>query len=171
MYETMSHKLHMIPKTIWELMTLACTATSSSFLVALGENDPSSAEAKNEGDDETSVEIQRISTSTPRGRAAAKGALTSTFHPTPQHCRPSCVRLWKHERCEEGQIVLAYGQERKGSSKQGIINVALKKTMVEATQKSRKIYVKGLQMHYVVHMFKYTYVEPLAIVLKWNSCH
>lgn len=49
-------------------MTLACTATSSSFLLLLGENDPSSSEAKNEGDDETSVEIQGISTSTPKER-------------------------------------------------------------------------------------------------------
>lgn len=48
------------------------------------------------------------------------------------------IRLWKHKRCEEGQFVLAHGQERKGSSKPGIINMALKKTMVEATQKSKK---------------------------------
>ena len=68
-------------------MTLARTATSSSLLVVLGENDPSSSEAKNEGNDETSAEIQGISTSTSKGRTAAKGALTATFHLTPQHCR------------------------------------------------------------------------------------
>lgn len=48
-------------------------------------NDPSSSEAKNEGDDETSAEIQGIFTSTPKGRTAAKGALTATFHLTSQH--------------------------------------------------------------------------------------
>lgn len=68
-------------------MTLACAATSSSLFVVLEENDPSSSEAKNEGDGETSAEIQGISTSTRKGRTAAKGALTATFHLTPQHCR------------------------------------------------------------------------------------
>lgn len=45
-------------------------------------NDPSSSEATNEGDDETSAEIQGIFTSTPEGRTAAKGALTAAFHLT-----------------------------------------------------------------------------------------
>lgn len=66
-------------------MTLACTAPSLGFLVVSGENDPSSSEAKNEGDDETSAEIQGISTSTPKGRTSAKGSLTATFHLTSQH--------------------------------------------------------------------------------------
>lgn len=65
-------------------MTLACTC-SSVFLMVLGENDPRSSEPKNEGDDETSAEIQGISTSTPKGRTAAEGALTATFHLTSQH--------------------------------------------------------------------------------------
>lgn len=79
-------------------MTLACAATSSSLFVVLGENDPSSSEAKNEGDGETSAEIQGISTSTPKGRTAAKGALTATFHPTPQHCRFSVAVSGKEKR-------------------------------------------------------------------------
>jgi len=67
-------------------MTLACTATSPSLLVALRENYPSSPEATNEGDDETTAEIQGISPSTPKGRTAAQGALTTTFHLTSQRC-------------------------------------------------------------------------------------
>lgn len=65
-------------------MTLARTC-SSGFLMVLGENNPSSSEAKNEGDDETSAEIQGISTSTTEARTAAKGGLTAAFHLTSQH--------------------------------------------------------------------------------------
>lgn len=73
-------------------MTLACTAPRSGFVLWCQEkmipellNDASSSEDKNEGDDETSAETQGISTSTPKGRTAAKGALTATFHLTSQH--------------------------------------------------------------------------------------
>lgn len=47
-------------------MTLACTALSSGFFVVSGENNPSSSEAKNEGDDETSAEIQGTLPAHPR---------------------------------------------------------------------------------------------------------
>lgn len=62
--EIMNLKWHMIPKTIenqWLLLVLP-----SGFFVVSGENNPSSSEAKNEGDDETSAEIQGTLPAHPR---------------------------------------------------------------------------------------------------------